>query len=293
MKEALKWILKIGLIVLAFYLVFRKLSWEDVRRTWSDIHAAWLIPAFILYNASQFLSSFRLLKLFRSADVHISYPDNLRLYYKSMFFGLFLPGGVSGDAYKVIYLQKHSDAGYRTLITATLLDRANGLAMLLSIAAILLSQKPELLKGLIPQVPFSPLSLILLVCLAWLAYVIIHRKWFPSFSGVLPQVTALSLVAQVCQLFSFFCILHAFSILPFQFLAYGILFYTGSVLSALPLSISGLGIREWVLVTGSGLMGLESARAFSASLVFTLIAGVCALIGAIIKMKEQPVGRGS
>jgi hypothetical protein len=195
---------------------------------------------------------------------------------------------VSGDAYKVIYLQKHSDAGYRTLITATLLDRANGLAMLLSIAAILLSQKPELLKGLIPQVPFSPLSLILLVCLAWLAYVIIHRKWFPSFSGVLPQVTALSLVAQVCQLFSFFCILHAFSILPFQFLAYGILFYTGSVLSALPLSISGLGIREWVLVTGSGLMGLESARAFSASLVFTLIAGICALIGGIVKMREKP-----
>ena len=288
MKEALKWILKIGLIVLAFYLVFRKLSWEEVRRTWTDVQAAWLLPAFILYNASQFLSSFRLLKLFRSAGVHISYLDNLILYYKSMFFGLFLPGGVSGDAYKVIYLQKHSDAGYRTLITATLLDRANGLAMLLTIAALLLSRKPELLKGLIPQLPVTPLALIGLVCMGWLAYLLIHRKWFPSFSGVLAQITALSLVVQICQLFSFFCILHAFSIMPFQFLSYGILFYTGSVLSALPVSISGLGIREWVLVTGSGLMGLESARAFSASLVFTLIAGICALIGGIVKMREQP-----
>lgn len=288
MKEALKWLLKIGLILLAFYLVFRKVSWEEVRHTWSGIQPAWLLPAFILYNASQFLSAFRLLKLFRSTGVHISYPDTLRLYYKSMFFGLFLPGGVSGDAYKVIYLQKHSDAGYRTLITATLLDRANGLAMLLSIAAALLSLKPELLKGLIPQVPITALYLILLVLLGWVVYTLLHRKLFPVFSKALPAVTALSLLIQVCQLFSFFCLLHAFSILPFQFLAYGILFYTGSVLSALPLSISGLGIREWVLVTGSGLMALDGAKAFSASLVFTLIAGICALIGGIVKMREKP-----
>ena len=64
-----------------------------------------------------------------------------------------------------------------------------------------------------------------------------------------------------------------------QWISYGILFYGGSVMSALPLSINGLGIREWVLVTGSGLMMIDSARAFSASFLFTLISGVCALIG--------------
>jgi hypothetical protein len=41
-----------------------------------------------------------------------------------------------------------------------------------------------------------------------------------------------------------------------------------------------------VLVTGSGLMMLDSAKAFSASLIFTLISGICALIGSVVKLKD-------
>lgn len=285
MKEALKWLLKIGLIILAFWLVFRKVSWDDVKQTWSGISAFWLLPAFLLYNVSQFISAFRLLQLFRVAGVDISYPDNVKLYYKAMFFGLFLPGGVSGDAYKVIYLQKRSDAGYKTLITATLLDRVNGLMMLLTIAAALLSRRLDVVDQMISYSP-SPYLLALTVLLAWMAYILLHRRLFPLFSPALPRISILSLVIQLCQLMAFFCILTAFSIGWGQWLSYGILFYSGSVLSALPLSISGLGIREWVLVTGSGIMMLDSAKAFSASLIFTLISGICALIGGMIKLKE-------
>jgi uncharacterized membrane protein len=62
-------------------------------------------------------------------------------------------------------------------------------------------------------------------------------------------------------------------------------------MSALPISINGLGIREWVLVTGSGLMMLDSAKAFSASFLFTLISGVCALIGGIVSMRAEGGGK--
>ena len=283
MKQALKWILKITLIVLAFYLVFKKVSFDDIKATWTELHAIWLVPAFILYNLSQFISAFRLLQLLNSVNVPIRYFTNLALYYKAMFYGLFLPGGVSGDAYKVIYLQKKSDIGYKTLITATLLDRVNGLTMLLSIAVLLLIQKLNLLHS---YIPLSQTWIIVILLLGWFIYVILHRKLFPVFNNLLLKISALSLVIQLLQLLSFFCILYGFSIEPQQWLSYGILFYTGSVLAALPLSINGLGIREWVLVTGSSLMMLDSARAFSASLVFTLISGICALIGGMIKIKE-------
>lgn len=284
MKSLLKWLLKIGLIALAFYLVFKKVSWESIKATLQQFSIWWLVPAFLLYNLSQFLSAYRLLQMFRSVGVNIPYLQNLRLYYKAMFYGLFLPGGVSGDAYKVIYLQKRSEASYKTLITATLLDRVNGLTTLLSIATLLLVQRLDVLKE---YVPMKASWIILLLIIGWLVYVLLHRKLFPAFNKVLVNVTAFSWVIQCLQLLSFFCLLKGFTIATSQWIAYGILFYGGSVMSALPLSINGLGIREWVLVTGSGLMMIDSARAFSASFLFTLISGVCALIGGIIQVKAK------
>jgi glycosyltransferase 2 family protein len=283
MKEALKWVFKITLIVLAFYLVFKKVTLDEIRAAWAELHAIWLVPAFILYNISQFISTFRLLQLLHAVGVQIKYLTNLTLYYKAMFYGLFLPGGVSGDAYKVIYLQKKSESSYKTLITATLLDRVNGLTMLLSIAVLLLLQKIELFHD---YIPLSSSWIFIILLTGWLLYIILHLRLFPVFNKVLLRISFLSLTIQLIQLLSFCCILYGFSIAPEQWLLYGILFYTGSVLAALPLSINGLGIREWVLVTGSTLLALDSAKAFSASLVFTMISAICALIGGIIKVRD-------
>jgi uncharacterized membrane protein YbhN (UPF0104 family) len=284
MKDFLKWMLKISLIVIAFYLVFKKVTWADISKSWKELHAIWLLPAFLLYNLSQWISTARLLQLLHRVGINISYFTNLALYYKAMFFGLFLPGGVSGDAYKVIYLQKRSTASYKTLITAALLDRVNGLTMLLTIAILLLSRRIDLVQ---PYLTIHVGWIFVLLAVGWLTYFILHHRFFPVFDPILVVITSFSLVIQLLQLVSFFCILYGFSIEPGQWLLYGILFYSGSVLAALPLSINGLGIREWVLVTGSSMMALDSGKAFSASLVFTLISGVCALIGGMIKIKES------
>lgn len=284
MKTALKWALKIGLITLAFYLVFKKVSWAEIQKTFLEFKTGWLFLAFILYNLSQFISAFRLLRFLWSVGVEISYIRNLQLYYKSMFYGLFLPGGVSGDAYKVIYLQKRSAASYKTLITTTLLDRVNGLTTLLSIAALLMIQRLDVLQE---YVPVKSGWILALLVTGWLIYFLLHRKLFPAYNAVLPAATGLSWLIQCIQLLSFFCILQGFSIDSGQWISYGILFYGGSVMSALPISMNGLGIREWVLVTGSALMMLDSARAFSASFLFTLISGICALIGGIIQIRDE------
>lgn len=288
MKNALKWVLKIGLIALAFYLVFKQVSWAEIRNTLQQFNGWWLLAAFILYNLSQFISTYRLLQLFLSVGVDISYLNNLRLYYKAMFYGLFLPGGVSGDAYKVIYLQKNSAASYKTLITATLLDRVNGLTTLLSIAALLLMTRLEVIRDYLPAKPWWVIALL---AAGWATYFVLHRRLFPAFNAVLLKVTALSWLIQCVQLLSFFCILQGFAVPASQWIPYGILFYGGSVMSALPISINGLGIREWVLVTGSGLMMLDSAKAFSASFLFTLISGICALIGGIVSIRAEGGGK--
>ena len=47
-----------------------------------------------------------------------------------MFYNLFLPGAISGDAYKVVLLTRKYDVSYKKITAAVLLDRFSGLLAL-------------------------------------------------------------------------------------------------------------------------------------------------------------------
>ncbi len=47
-----------------------------------------------------------------------------------MFYNLFLPGSISGDAYKVVRLTKDFNVAYKKTTAAVLLDRFSGLLAL-------------------------------------------------------------------------------------------------------------------------------------------------------------------
>jgi uncharacterized membrane protein YbhN (UPF0104 family) len=277
MKSWMKTLLKLAVTCLAFYLVFRKVSWSEVRETLSTLQPGWLLLAFLLYNLSQGISSLRLLGFYRDIDVPVAPRQNLLIYYRAMFYGLFLPGGVSGDAYKVLTLQKQYAKPYRTLIIATVSDRAVGLAMLGSILAFL-----TMLVGDHLRVPITGwrIWLALAVLAGWVLVVWISTKLAKPHTKQIPRAAVLSFVVQTMQLLAFFLILHAMGIRADQWTRYAVLFYAGSILSSLPVSMGGMGIREWTMVTGSAIFGLHSPAAFTASFTFFLVSSVSALLGA-------------
>lgn len=51
----------------------------------------------------------------------------MKLYWLGMFYNLFLPGSISGDAYKIVILKRRYNAPYKKTSAAVLLDRFNGL----------------------------------------------------------------------------------------------------------------------------------------------------------------------
>ena len=124
--------------VAAMWLALRNISWKELNQFEWNGSLFWLIPALLFFNISQFISAYRLLQFYKIHQPGISYRFNLRLYYKGMFYNLFLPGGIGGDAYKIIAL-KNSANTYKQLTTATLLDRVNGLVILLLIISLLTS----------------------------------------------------------------------------------------------------------------------------------------------------------
>lgn len=62
-------------------------------------------------------------------NIRIPNLQNLKLYALGMFYNLFLPGGSGGDGYKVYLLRKLYKAPVKHLLSAVLLDRINGVAV--------------------------------------------------------------------------------------------------------------------------------------------------------------------
>lgn len=273
MKKLIFVLIRVFIAAIAMYFAFRKIDWEDLNQfEWSRA-LLWLLPALLLYNISQFISAYRLLHFYKIYLPDISYSFNLRLYYKGMFYNLFLPGGIGGDAYKVIAL-KNDSISYRQLAAATLLDRITGLIILLLIISAL--SRLITLHGLFEDFFFLlPVFTLLGIPFYWL----ITYRYFRPFNKILPLAGTLSLVIQCFQLLSFCCILSALKINIHSFSEYAFLFFVSSIISALPFSIGGIGTRELALATGATYFHFSSAKLVSASLIFFLLTAISALIG--------------
>ena len=271
-----KWILisiRLFIAAAALYIASRRINWQELLEIKWGVPLLWLLPALFFYNASQFVSAFRLLRFYRLHQPSITYLFNLRLYYMAMFYNLFLPGGIGGDAYKIITL-KNSQNTYRELTIATLLDRVTGLIVLVTIITVLSMILP--LPGFFQQL-FLPLPYLVLA--GWPVYFLIIYYFFKPYHKVLPVAAALSIVVQLCQLLSFYCIVLALQGGADFFPGQAFLFYNSSVIAALPISIGGIGTRELSLATGAGYFGFSAAIMVSASLLFFMVVVISSMIG--------------
>lgn len=109
-KNFSKWLLKFGLSSLALFFVFKKVELNRIVEIALSADPFFLALAVLAFNGSKIISAFRLNQFYKAVEVNLTEKYNLALYYLSMFYNLFLPGSIGGDAYKV-YLLKQDGKG--------------------------------------------------------------------------------------------------------------------------------------------------------------------------------------
>jgi len=263
-------------IILSLALLWFVLGQIDPDRLLGLLHRYdpwWLIIAFVLYNLSKIIASFRLNYYFKDLGLRLSQWQALRLYYVGMFYNLFLPGGVGGDGYKIYLLQKYHNPGYKPLVAATLLDRLSGLVALLFLAGalFLFSSYAKLFPWLVW------LDIVCLVAL-YPIFLLLHKRLFGRFTTYLWQTTLLGLAVQMVQLLSAYAIIQA---LPTQvpLIDFLTLFLISSVVAVLPLTIGGVGAREFTFLYGMKLLGLDPSSGIAFSFLFFLISALSSGLG--------------
>lgn len=272
-------ILKIAISLVLLYFIFSKIQFREVAEIIRRSRVGYLVIAILFFILSKVLASFRLNCYLHRLKIYLTQTSNLKLYSLGMFYNLFLPGGIGGDAYKGYILKKKFEIRTKSIIAVLLLDRFSGLLLLFILACILCLLLPyEFL--VLWKIPIG-FAIVLSVFIFWG----IHKKLFSYLLPIFWKSFGYSAFVQCSQLLCVLFILMALKI-EVNVLTYLFIFLISSIVSILPITIGGIGIREVVFYYGAIWLNLAENTSVTISVVFFLITAFVSLFGLIYHFKK-------
>src|ERR1051326_3361993 len=273
LSKYLKLLLKIGVTIICFWYISKKIDFYTAKDAFLKANWAWLVLAVILLMISKLFSAFRLNIYFRNIRIHLTEWTNIKLYWLGMFYNLFLPGSISGDAYKVVLLKRRYDSSYKKTTAAVLLDRFSGLlalGLILSAYGVIVLDKTLYDFILVAGSMATVLSLYLVV-----------QFYFKDFLPGFWSTFIWGLIVQLTQVVCLYCILLSLR-LPINQPQWVFIFLIAAVVAVFPISLGGgLGTRELVFVEGAKYFHLDPQIGLVISLLFylsTVIASIWGLL---------------
>ena len=275
-RKRLITLLKFIFSVLLIYFVFTKIPFKEVWNVLKTIKIGPLIIAMVFFILSKLIAAFRLNLFFHQLEINLTQRSNVKLYLLGMFYNLFLPGGIGGDAYKGYVIKKQFEIKTKRLVSILLLDRLSGLLLLFVYACI---------AGLfIIAIPDIRWLYVLLIVTSALVFWILNKRYFAYVYGIYWRSLGYSALVQLCQILCVYFILSGFEI-DKNILPYIFIFLISSAVAVLPLTIGGIGSREVVFFYGALWLGLEESTSVSISMLFFFITALVSLTGAYFHFK--------
>jgi len=278
----LKLFLKMLVSGLCLWYVSTKINLNELRLAINSVSLSALAIVLLIFLISKIFAVKRFDIYLRTINICLTEWENIKLFWLGMFYNLFLPGSISGDAYKVILLKRTFNSSYKKTTSAVLLDRFSGLLALGVLLAVYGLSVLENNTYIIILLIAATASIII-------SYLII-RKFLPDFSGVFLSTFFWGFLVQLLMVLCIEMIVRALGIEtnPAQ---YVFIFLIAAVAGVLPFTVGGgLGIRELVFLEGAKYFGLDQHIAVAVSLLFYLITLVASLPG-IIFVFNNPLQR--
>jgi uncharacterized protein (TIRG00374 family) len=294
-------------VLIVVWLV-RNVHWTDVWDSARTMKLSWIIAGFFCFAPVLFIVSWRWRMLLAVHGVHLRFWRILELTMIGQFFSAFLVGTTGGDVIKIFYAaravpQRRAAVGFTVIVDRViglvalllfgvalsvtklplLLEHHNtrvatatfylcalggvGASVLACIGPFLL--KSQTLRNLIKKLPFIHRGASL-----FMAYEHTARAVGTNFIALIG-----SFPSHVCSTLMGFCILKAMDI-PVDLLAFCAILAMVNMLIALPVSISGLGVRETLFIMFFALLGVDKEHAVAFSLTLFGLNLIWSLAGA-------------
>ncbi len=280
MKNKLLTIFQVTITVFFIYYTLTKISIYKILEILKSADLLFILFASILYFLSQIISSERLWFILKDNNLKISSRENVKLYMIGIFYNFFIPGGVGGDAYKGVLMNKKFKWGLKKIYKLLILDRLIGFGVIVCLILVF--------SGFILDLEFTLKSGALLGPLYTFLFIagkVLVQKIFDN-EIVYNKAFFISHLIQILQFGSIILILISLGVTE-NYFTFIYIFLISSVLSIF--SFGGIGIREYVFFTLAANTSVSPDIATSVGLIFTFSALISSFPGLffLIKIKSK------
>ncbi len=288
MKRSIKLILRLIVSAVLLVVLFYRVDLKQLLNTMLRVGVGNFLELSALYLLSQVVSSIRWSMVIRSLGARMGVVRLLLAYLLGMFANLFLPSTIGGDAIKAYVVSKV--LGLRLAVSSIFLERYNGLValLLISLASVFIFKGffdvrlKMLVVGVVIFAMFAPFLLGLRYFRRFkrLDNFFMDIMRFHKSSLILP-VTLLSFLVQgiVILVYVLASRMLGFDVPAAYFLAFIPII---NLISFLPISFNGVGVREFSFVYFFSLAGLNRVDALSLSLLVFFVVVFCSLVGGAV-----------
>ncbi len=271
--------LKIVISVALIYFILTKISFKNVFEIVNTSNPFYLFLALVFFVISKVFNALRLNLYFHEIAIKLTQLSNLRLYLLGMFYNLFLPGGIGGDAYKGYVIKKKFQTDTKKVVAVLLLDRLSGMLLILIFACFMaINLEHEMLQNVKWAIMAS-------IPVAVFVFWMLQNKLFTYVLPIFWRSLGYSVLVQLIQLISVFFILRSLGV-ETNTPAYLFVFLISSIVSVIPLTIGGIGSREVTFLYGAKWLGLDADNSIAISVVFFLITAIVSLFGIFYHFKR-------
>lgn len=287
-------------ILLSAALLYFALSKVDFAALWSRLNAhsiKWLVLATAVLFVQLCIAAVRWREISKYCNAPLTMPRAIRFAMIGAFFNQTLPSSIGGDAVRLVLVSR-AGAGWRAAAYSVFVDRAVGLIALAVIVVLSLPWSYELIDSVHGRTTLIIIDMLALGAgLGFLALSKITwkrlRAWRPAHHLVACSsianrmlfsresglwVVVLSMVVHVLTVVTVWCVAQSIST-PVSFLNLFLLILPVVLISLLPISIAGWGLRETAMMVAFGYAGLSQSAGVNISLLFGAVTFLLGIFG--------------
>jgi uncharacterized protein (TIRG00374 family) len=279
----------------------------DLLQFWDQVRNArfhFVLFSFALFFIIAVLSVLRWKLLLGVYDVKPSFYALGKLFFIGLFFNNAMPGLTGGDIIKAYYVTKETTHSKPETIISLLMDRIVGMVALLTMGTISLLfnlqnqalQKITLViiailmsiiifipiffqKNMLTRIPVVTKLLGILPFSEMLVRIYNAFYEYKSHSGILVSGLILSLFIQGINIVMIFFLGLSISLHSVRLIHYFLFIPIITVITAIPISIAGLGVSEQLFIYFFGLIGANKESALAIAIMGRLIVLMWSLLG--------------
>jgi uncharacterized membrane protein YbhN (UPF0104 family) len=267
-------------------------DWARVAEAFARLQVGWWLAAVLVLVGTQVVSALR----WGMLAAPLGFAQPLRrmagFYFIGMFFNLVLPTSVGGDVVRAWYLAGRPGRRLAAFVSV-LLDRLSGLLVLLALAGLGVALSPLELPPWIHGCVGGALACIVggLACLPLVARLPLGvgrtaRDVLAALAAVrsprlVVLTTLLSLAVQVANVAIVWLIGEALGA-PVPFTYYWVLVPMVTLLTLLPISVNGMGVREGAMVLFLAPVGVGRETALALAFLWFAVFATVSLSGGLV-----------